>query len=97
MLEQKDEGNLKEIKANYPNDVSQCCTEMFQLWLRKTSKPTWDQLIHALKEVELNRIADKIEGMLMVTEVTVDIGAGMLSRSMLANDIILLHGYNYHM
>ena len=78
-MEQEHEGKLKEIKANYPNDVRQCCTEMFQLWL-STSKPTWNQLIHALKEVELNRIADKIEGMLMVTEVTVNPEAGMLSR-----------------
>ena len=56
------------IKVNNPHDVSKCCTEMFQLWLNKSSNPTWNQLIHALKEVELNRIADKIEGMLMTTK-----------------------------
>ena len=57
-----------EIKANNPNDVSKCCTEMFQLWLNKSSNPTWNQLIHALKEVDLNRRANEIEGMLTTTK-----------------------------
>ena len=40
---------------------------MFQLWLRKCSTATWDQLIQALREVDLNNLATKIEGMLRDT------------------------------
>ena len=49
------------------NDASKCCKEMFQLWLRKCSTATWDQLIQALREVDLNNLATKIEGMLRDT------------------------------
>ena len=79
LLEQDDEENLNEIEANNSNDVSKCCKEMFRLWLRKCTNATWNQLIQALKEIELNNLAAKIEGMLVPTEDTVSASAGMLS------------------
>ena len=68
LLEQEDEERLNEIESNNPNDVGKCCKEMFQLWLRKCTNATWNQLIQALKEVELNNLATTIEGMLIPTE-----------------------------
>ena len=68
LLEQEDEEKLNEIKSNNPSDVGECCKEMFQLWLRKSTNATWNQLIQALKEVDLNNLAATIEGMLMPTE-----------------------------
>ena len=75
LLEQEDEETLNQIKANYPNDVSECCKEMFQLWLSKCATATWNQLIQALREVDLNNLATTIEGMLKNT--VSDINAGM--------------------
>ena len=67
LLEQADEGKLKQIKNNNPNDVEECCTEMFSSWLEKYSTATWNQLIQALKEVDLNNVATEVEGKLMDT------------------------------
>ena len=77
LLEQEDEERLHEIKTNNPNDVGECCKEMFQLWLRKCSNATWNQLIQALREIELNNLATTIEGMLIPMEVTVCANAGI--------------------
>ena len=49
---------------------------MFQLWLRKCTNATWNQLIQALKEVELNNLATTIEGMLTPAEEIVSASAG---------------------
>ena len=70
LLEQEDEEKLYEIKTNRPNNASECCTEMFQLWLRKCTNPTWDQLIQALKDVDLNSVATTIVEMLNPMEDT---------------------------
>ena len=67
LLEQEDEERLNEIECNNPNDVSKCCKEMFQLWLRKCTNATWNQLIEALNQVELNNLATTIAGMLKQT------------------------------
>ena len=79
LLEQEDEEKLYKIKCNNPSNVDECCTEMFQLWLRKCTNATWNQLIQALKEVELNNLAATIEGMLLPTEDTASTGTVMLS------------------
>ena len=76
LLEQEDEESLNEIESNNPNDVRKCCKAMFQLWLRKCTKATWNQLIQALEEVELNNLATTIEGMLIPTEEIVSASAG---------------------
>ena len=68
MLEQEDEEMLNQIESNNPNDVSKCCKEMFQLWLRKYTNATWNKLIEALVQVELNNLATTIEGMLIPTK-----------------------------
>ena len=65
--EQEDEEALYEIKSNC-NNASECCREMFQLWLRKCPSATWDQLIQALRDVDLNTAAVKIEEMLTPME-----------------------------
>ena len=71
LLEQEDENELEEIRNNNPNNESECCKKMFQLWLRKYSgTATWLRLIKALREVDLCTLADKIEGMLMPMEET---------------------------
>ena len=71
LLEQEDEEMLYEIKTNHSNDVSECCKEMFRLWLRKCTNATWDQLIQALRDVDLNSVATTIVEILNPTEDTV--------------------------
>ena len=71
LLEQEDEEALYEIKANHSNNASECCREMFQLWLRKSPSATWDQLIQALRDVDLSTAAAKIKEMLTPMEDTV--------------------------
>ena len=38
-----------------------CCTKMLQLWLERQPDATWEQLIQALKEVEMNELGSTIE------------------------------------
>ena len=77
LLEQEDEEKLNEIESSNPNDVSKCCKDMFQLWLRKCTNATWNQLIQALKEVELNNLATTIERMLMPAKEIVGTSIGV--------------------
>ena len=67
LLEQKDEKAVKIIKKENPGDISECCTEILELWLNRSPNATWNQLIEALKApgIELNDAASKIEGMLL--------------------------------
>ena len=71
LLEQEDEDELNELRANNPNNESECCKNMFELWLRKHSNATWFQLIQALREIDLNTLAHKVERMLMPMEGTI--------------------------
>ena len=64
LLEEEDEERLNEIESNNPRDVSECCKEMFKLWLSKCTNAKWNQLIQALKEVQLSSLATTIERML---------------------------------
>ena len=49
------------------SDHNKCCTKMFQLWLKKHPKASWNQLIEALKQpgINLGTLADKIEQMFL--------------------------------
>ena len=68
LLEPEDIQALDEIQRNYPRDVSMCCTKMLQLWLERQPDATWEQLIQALKEVEMNELASNIQQKLSVSE-----------------------------
>ena len=38
-----------------------CCTKMIRLWLDKQPDASWEQLLQALKEVEMNDLASTTE------------------------------------
>ena len=61
LLEPEDIHALDEIQKNYPRDVGMCCTKMLQLWLERQPDASWEQLLQALKEVEMNDLASSIE------------------------------------
>ena len=60
--------DLNQIKQNFNNDVKGRCNEMFRLWLQSSTNASWSQLIQALKEVNLNFLAGKIEKLISPVE-----------------------------
>ena len=67
LLEQEGEKALGIIKANNAGNVSECYTEMLQLWLRRQPNATWNQLICALRSpgIQLNDVVMKLESRLL--------------------------------
>ena len=59
--------DLDRIEADHKLDLDKCCTKMFQLWLSKQPSASWNQLIEALRQpdIELHAVATKIERMLL--------------------------------
>ena len=57
------------------NDVTNCCSAMFQLWLDRHPTASWRQLIEALRHLQLNYLAYQIESKLMMP--VVDPNAGL--------------------
>ena len=57
---------LDKIEAEHKSDLDKCCTKMFQLWLRKQPSASWNQLIEALRQrnIERNVLATDIEKLL---------------------------------
>ena len=53
------------IQSQHSTDVSIYCTKMFQLWLNKQPKASWNQLIVSLRYIDLDHLATKIEQMLL--------------------------------
>ena len=58
---------LDTIEAENSSNLSKCCTKMFNLWLRKQPSASWNQLIEALRQpdIDLGTLATKIEQMLL--------------------------------
>ena len=52
---------LDVIKANNTDDVMKCCSKMLSLWLQLQIEASWNQLIEALEQVKLNRLAKEIK------------------------------------
>ena len=52
---------LDIIKANNTGDVLKCCSKMLSLWLQLQTEASWNQLIEALAQVKLNRLAKRIK------------------------------------
>ena len=67
--------NALGIIKNNNSDVRNCCSAMFQLWLDRQPAASWRRLIEALKQLQLNYLANQIELTLTVPglEFTVDL------------------------
>ena len=64
LMGQDDVYVLDIIKANSTDNV-ESCSRMFTKWRQRTPKASWKQLIEALKEVKLIKLASKLEELLM--------------------------------
>ena len=67
LLDSKDVEKLDIIEANHQSDQSKCCVKMFKLWLSRQPSASWNQLIEALRQpdIELDALATRIERMLL--------------------------------
>ena len=45
---------LNEIRANHHGDVRQCCTRMFEEWLKQDTETTWLTVLSACSTVKQN-------------------------------------------
>ena len=61
LLNKKDVHFLDEIEANHPQNARECCTEMFEEWLRTRLDASWDQLCNALITIDLPAAALQIK------------------------------------
>ena len=52
---------LDVIKVNNVDNVMKCCSAMLTLWRQRQADASWSQLIEALKQLKLNRVAREIE------------------------------------
>ena len=50
---------LMRIEENYPRNERRM-SQMLDLWLRRTPKPTWGDLVRALQEMGENKVAEII-------------------------------------
>ena len=59
-------GELEMIQKNNPQDITECCKEMFRRWLKTNKRASWKQLIKKLESpsVHLNFLANNIKMML---------------------------------
>ena len=66
-MEQKDEKAVNIIKKNNAGNITECCTEMLELWLNRQPSAIWNQLIEVVKApgIELKNAVSEIEGMLL--------------------------------
>ncbi|XP_065902347.1 uncharacterized protein [Dysidea avara] len=59
-----DVGVLDVIKQNNPQDTEACCRDMLKEWLRRQPNASWDQLVLALGNVDMNVVADQVKTVL---------------------------------
>ena len=57
---------LNVIEADHHHSIEACCRVMFEKWLEKTPGASWDQLVTALNNIEMNTAADAISKRLML-------------------------------
>ena len=62
LLDDEHTEKLDVIQSNH-RDSEQCCTAMFQCWLKVDKAASWDKLITALKHVSHVTLAEKIKAM----------------------------------
>ena len=63
LLEERNSGSvLSEIEHDNPNNAKRCCIKMFEKWLNQRPNASWDQLLTALNDINMNSAAEQIKG-----------------------------------
>ena len=68
LLETYEELNIIQMK--HKDDIKASCSEMFQLWLQRKPKASWNQLIESLRKppISSETLANNIEKLLRTQE-----------------------------
>ena len=61
LLRSDQTNELDIIATNYPQDDVRCCNCVLEKWLETSPAATWDQLIKALKRIQLDCFASELE------------------------------------
>ena len=61
LLDTKDNHELILIHQSHKEISIDKCKELLNLWMRRTSEPKWEQVVQALKKVNLIYLATKLE------------------------------------
>jgi len=72
-LDPKYENELNTIEADTNNNAATSCRRMFTKWLNTEELASWDKLIKALRTIQLNNLASKIERLLLQGEYDIDL------------------------
>ena len=56
---------LDSDEVNCAYDAVECCRSVFKIWLDTTADASWDKLIRALRNVQLNDLAVHLEQMII--------------------------------
>ena len=56
-----DQRVLEVIAADHPQSIEGCCKSVFEKWLDTQKNASWNQLIDALKCIELQSLASHLE------------------------------------
>ena len=51
---------LEVIAADHPHSVEGCCKSMFEKWLNTRKDASWNQLVEAIKSIELHTLASAL-------------------------------------
>ena len=67
LLGKNDVKALQSIRDDPRNNPKTSCIKMFELWLERQPKASWNQLIKSLRQpnIALNTLASRIEHMLL--------------------------------
>ena len=52
---------LNIIRQDHSTNTETCCNEMFNRWLQADRTASWNKLIEALRNIENNQLADRID------------------------------------
>ena len=56
---------LKAIKSDHQSDINTCCYMMFDKWLEVAPEASWNKLINALHNIEMNTAAIRVQEYLL--------------------------------
>lgn len=56
---------LEKIRQDCQGDLEMCKNRLFDLWLRQSVDPSWENVVMALEQMEENNLASKIRRMFL--------------------------------
>ena len=61
LLDTKDNHELTLIHQKHKGNSIDKCKDLLDLWMKRTSEPKWEQVVQALRRVNLDHLATELE------------------------------------